>query len=849
MLRYFSPIIAGSVLGGLLVATGSLPAQAEATDTALATALDLPAGITVKQAGDLRAFGVASTTFNDFPRRFGNGQYAVMSTGKASDLFNLNVAGNQPSTDLSGDGDSASMTFAVGPGVTDSCLVLDVAMGTEERAHTYAPSNPSDTISLKAAGDLAEYAQHWGPRYVGQEAERVADVSKVERNAMSVNAIDYWHGIEEEFERQPDDKDAPLLSAMTRMDNFTSVETFEVPIGKDSEVTLSIADAGNDSLDSLAMVDRVRTARSCSWDVSAGTGLYLQKPAVIEGHRGVQNILTVDLIPGTPQIERYDAAGNGWYPSGVDLRFRWYRYERLTADCNDGMLSHWIPIKDADRQSFSPTLDEKGHCVMALVTGRKDGFRSETFPSPADREFSPTLPIQNGVFSSEDAPSISSPKGLSVVRVGDELTATTGKFYPRPDSYEFQWLAEGLPILGETGRTFKVTAGQANKRIRVKVTAARLNFNDLPALSLETPGVEALDLTATPKPTVTGTGRVGDPLAANTGQWAPDPVGLTYQWYSNDVPVTSGGTRATYTPTPAQLGKQIKVSVIGSKAGYKTVAMESMPVTIAPQVFVAPIPVVNGTGNVGDALTAGNVVWTPAARMSYQWFGVEGAIAGANGPTFRPGEDRAGQRVYVEVTGVRDGYVTTKRASQPVLVRAKQFITKAPTMTGSFTVGGRLRAVAGTWLPEQPSRVSYEWFVGSSSVPIGTGTSLTVPASAAGRQIRLVMTGGRTSYASASSQTLSRTIAHGTIRSSAPRVSGSPRPGKKLLVSARWSPTPVAYRYQWYVGSKKISRATKSSYKVPKKYRGKKIRVRVVGTKAGHRTVTRYSAYKRIARK
>lgn len=759
MRRYISPVIVGTLLGGLLAATSVGTAHADASDAALASALDLPAGITVTQAGDPRGFGVQTLKFNDFPSRFGNAQYAVLSTGLASDLFNMSVPGLQPSTNLVGDDDKVSLTFDVASASANECLLVDVAMGTEERVHTYAETVPSDTISLKVADDPTEYAMHAGVRYFSQLVQdRPNDSRFVEPKPMNVNSIKYWHGINQEFDRQPDDHAIPLLAEVTPFNHFSSVETFEVPISSGSSVTLAIADAGNNSLDSVAMVDRVRKA-TCSASSSAETGLTPLRPSVVVGHRGVQNILTVDLDPDTAQIERYDSTSNGWHPGGVDLRFRWYRYWTVTPNCSDPLMKNWQLIADADRQSFAPTIDEKGHCLMAVVTGKKDGYRSETFPSPASAQWNPTLPIQDGVFVNSAVPTITKPR--ADVQVNDILSASTGSFAPRPDSFSYQWWADNLPISGETGDTFKVTAAQAGKVIRVRVTARRLNFDDMTIESAPTGAVTNLDFVSTPSPSLEGSGVQGTPLTAVPGTWTPLTDRYEYEWYADGEKIPSQ-TRASFSPSAGLIGSDVHAVVKGTRSGYnpRSLATPKMRIT-------------------GASFTGGKVA-----------------------------------------------------------------------VTGTPRVGQRLTATASNWTPVSPVTRRYTWLVGGRIAQEGTSTAFTVPPTAVGKSIVVQVRGERTGYAPITiTSSATRAVTRGVLTTITPRLSGSARYKGTLRVSASWRPSPVTLRYQWYVGSKKIPRATKSSYKVSKKYRGKKIRVRVTGYKSGYTTIARYSAFKKIAKK
>lgn len=93
-------------------------------------------------------------------------------------------------------------------------------------------------------------------------------------------------------------------------------------------------------------------------------------------------------------------------------------------------------------------------------------------------------------------------------------------------------------------------------------------------------------------------------------------------------------------------------------------------------------------------------------------------------------------------------------------------------------------------------------------------------------------------------------VAAGTLKASIPVISGTAKVGKKLTARPGvWGPMPVTLRYQWYANGKKISQATKSTYKIASKDKGKKITVVVTGSKTGYTTVAKKSkATKSVAR-
>ncbi|MDR3069650.1 MAG: hypothetical protein LBU38_01405 [Propionibacteriaceae bacterium] len=76
-------------------------------------------------------------------------------------------------------------------------------------------------------------------------------------------------------------------------------------------------------------------------------------------------------------------------------------------------------------------------------------------------------------------------------------------------------------------------------------------------------------------------------------------------------------------------------------------------------------------------------------------------------------------------------------------------------------------------------------------------------------------------------------------------LTGTAKVGKTLKAKVSFSPA-AKYTYQWYRGSAKIKGATKSSYKLKKADKGKKVKVTVKAGKAGYQTVSESSPAKKI---
>jgi hypothetical protein len=87
------------------------------------------------------------------------------------------------------------------------------------------------------------------------------------------------------------------------------------------------------------------------------------------------------------------------------------------------------------------------------------------------------------------------------------------------------------------------------------------------------------------------------------------------------------------------------------------------------------------------------------------------------------------------------------------------------------------------------------------------------------------------------------TVAKGTLKTATPKISGTAKVGRSLTASATGWTASTRFTYRWYSGTKAItSSSTSRTYKIAKAYRGKRLTVKVTGTKTGYTTVVRTSA-------
>jgi hypothetical protein len=85
------------------------------------------------------------------------------------------------------------------------------------------------------------------------------------------------------------------------------------------------------------------------------------------------------------------------------------------------------------------------------------------------------------------------------------------------------------------------------------------------------------------------------------------------------------------------------------------------------------------------------------------------------------------------------------------------------------------------------------------------------------------------------------------LKTAKPTIQGTAKVGAKLKgVTGKWGPGKVTFKYQWLVNGKAIKKATKKAYTVQAADAGKKISVKVTGSKKGYKTVKKTSAAEKI---
>lgn len=550
-------------------------------------------------------------------------------------------------------------------------------------------------------------------------------------------------------------------------------------------------------------------------------------------------------ISGTPEVgQTLTAAVSGW-PAHVDLSYQW--------------RANGADIAGATGATLVLTAANIGASITVRVTGVSNddsyGTAPQSVTSAAVGPVAPKVWAGNTVTIAGDA------------IVGERLTAIAGEA-PDGTGWQFEWLADGDPIVGATGYYLDLTANLIGSGISARVTWTL--GPDYAGAVVSSTSSESDIVAPTPlvagTVTIDGTAEIGQTLTAVPGANWPEGTTFTYQWSSVDG-VIAGATAETFAPTVAQLGETLTVTVttasVPAEYGAQSVSATSAASTgVAPLPFVPGMVTIEGVFVVGETLTAVPAGWQDGVDLTYEWF-ANGVSAGT-GPTLVLTEDLVGKSISVEVTGTPSAPQFGDQqpsTSDPIESGADVIDAWAPgavEITGTARVGQTLAAVRGTNWPAHVIGWEYQWFADGAPIAGATSTTLTLTVGLIGKSIQVRVSGVSNApeqYGHARGATLSvgtAKVAPLPLVAVRPYVTGVARVGGSLAVAAgRWA-GGARLTYQWFANGVAIKGATRATLVLGPAHRGKRIAVRVTGVAtdplfAGSRSAATSTATKAVA--
>lgn len=248
-------------------------------------------------------------------------------------------------------------------------------------------------------------------------------------------------------------------------------------------------------------------------------------------------------------------------------------------------------------------------------------------------------------------------------------------------------------------------------------------------------------------------------------------------------------------------------------------------------------PVISGTGRVGETLSITSYgALSGEGEYLYTWLWEGEEVPG-------PMDHDASHTVTTADLGHElSVLVKPKRGDAERLasnrIEARPAALAAPRVgaAGSAKVGRTLSATLSGGTPG--AAVAFQWLRDGAAILGATGVTYRLVKADGGRSVSVRTKSSQAGTTSVLRDSAVRRVAAFNARR--PKVKGIAKVGKTLKIASRgaWNAPSHRYSYQWLRNGSTISRATKPSYRLRAKDRGKRITVVVRVTKPGFPTVS-----------
>ena len=399
----------------------------------------------------------------------------------------------------------------------------------------------------------------------------------------------------------------------------------------------------------------------------------------------------------------------------------------------------------ATGDSFTPS--QPGAAVRAVVTYELAGYVSAVT----------TLAVQQGPLPTMGTPAIGSREFGGALTIANPFTYSGG-----PDALatlSYQWLSGGKSIKGATKATLPATEALLGKQISVRVVSK----SPLYPTATFTSATTTITLKPAPETTqpvtfsVAGGLKPGAKATLSPVTWDVAGLKVAYQWQSSADGATwaniAKATKPSYTATASDAGKQLRVRVSATKAGYwfAEIGSASQAVAYSSPLEFTTDPTVAGSGAVGTTLkVSAGTTNTPGAKLAYQWLLDDVILPGATKASISLLPSYFGKELSVRVTASKSGNlpVTVEPRGVKVGVGAAPVATSknAPKITGTLTSGSTLTASTGIWNIDGLT-FTYQWKRNGVDVADATSRSYELTSADVSAKLTVVVTATRTGYA------------------------------------------------------------------------------------------------------
>ncbi|MDZ5663825.1 Ig-like domain repeat protein [Nocardioides sp. zg-1308] len=524
-----------------------------------------------------------------------------------------------------------------------------------------------------------------------------------------------------------------------------------------------------------------------------------------------------DPLPASPsayrwRVRRTDAEGNKG-PWSVTGRFFVGSQEMNplapvagVSQRPNGPVLQWAPLEGARNYNVSITPLSPGGTSVSTQSTVASAYAAQVNFVTGNYQWTVTArDAADNVIGSATA-TFTVDAGLQIVQ-GPQIEATGGTGVGQvvtsvPPAWSepgvvnsYQWLRDGAKISGATNATYTLTTADFGKSISLQVTGSKPGFASEVAISNVIGATAGGAPQCTELPAISGTPSLGSRLTGSRGTWSGQgTISYSYAWLRDGV-LIPGATSTSYTPTEADLSRDLVFRVTASANGYADGLAHSAPVRVQ-SLLATSLPQVSapsGTG-VGATLVAVAPTWNqPDVATSFQWLRSGAPISGATAPTYVLTAADLGKEVSLRATGSKTGFQDAVAVSGGVTATASGALqaTTPPSVTGTPSVGQTLKAAPGTWSQPSPT-FRYQWLRTGAAIPGATSSTYRLMPEDAGKDVSVVVSATKTGFADGAAASAAVPVARMTSTVSGSLKADRVKVGKKAKITVTLSVSGMA---------------------------------------------------------
>jgi len=513
----------------------------------------------------------------------------------------------------------------------------------------------------------------------------------------------------------------------------------------------------------------------------------LESSVIVDGLVSVGRTLT-NVTPTT------------WNVPGVTTTYSWEYYS-----------GGWKKIPGATKKTYTVAEAYYGLTIAAIVTGTKPGYQTSI------NEVSLGA-VAEGNLTVKTAGSIKKSGSKWVVTAPVMAQGATTK------NYQWSYYDETTDILWNLGSGPTLTSIPVSETgghtPQVEINHSRLGYIDeytstwgpyLASLSVASAGSIQLP---------EGDVRVGHALNATPGIFALPATSRSYQWSAGSgskFTAIPGATAPSFTPTAAQLGKTVRVTVTGHRVGLKPVSFTASTATVVERGAAPALvssPGITGTPVVGNTLVGHVGSWAGTGyTYSYAWLRGAGTTPIATTTTYTPVGLDAGQTLTLRVTANKPGYAPAFATATTFAISQTDLVLRSSPVVS--TSGAKVKVSTGTWSTTAVS-TQVTWHI----IDRATGLATDVPGTAGqwftttpypGQKITVTVRASAIGYYSAEKEVTAKSGRAATwIGSGTPVTTAESFGGAILGQNSNWDLVATTTRYIWKRNGKTIADADTS---------------------------------------